>query len=225
MSRIVPWAPRERSVLEPADRRHLGRERRPVLAPDDEPEPHHAGVRLGQALPRGARELDRLLGHDEAEVLADELGGRVAEQGLGRVGEEREPALGVVAPDHVRRRLDEAAVVGLGRLDPFEQVRVGQGDRGMVGEGLEGREAIGRDRARLAVADRQRADDLATGGAQRRRGHRTQAHAVGHVDVVVIARDARVGDVARRPHDAALARREAVDAAVDREPLAAQPVA
>ena len=95
---------------------------------------------------------------------------------------------------------------------------------GVDGEAWRVGEAVGRDRARLAIADQQGADDLAARGAQRRRGHRTQAHAVGDGDVVGIARDARVGEVARRPDDAALARREAVDAAVDREPLAAQPV-
>ena len=123
------------------------------------------------------------------------------------------------------RRLDEAAVVGLRRLDPLEEVGVRQGDRGMVGERLERRQPVGRDRARLAVADGERADDLAAGRAERGRGHRAEAHPRGDLEVALVARDARVGGVAGRPDDPALAGGEAVDAAVDRELLAAQPLA
>ena len=75
------------------------------------------------------------------------------------------------------------------------------------------------------VADGEGADDVAAGRAERRGGHRAEAHAVGDVEVVWLPGDARVGRVARRPDDAALARREAVDPAVDRELLDPQPVA
>ena len=215
----------ELAVLEDPDGGQLGREGAAVLATNDETEAQGAAPGIVEVGPRLQRRAHRLLGDDRREVHAGHLGGRPAEQVLGRVGEEREPAVGVVAPDHVRRRLHEAAVVGLGRLDPLEEVRVRQGDGGVVGEGLEGREAVGGDRARLGVADGEGADDVAAGRAERRGGHRAEAHAIRDVEVVLLPWDARIGRVARRPDDAPLARREAVDPAVDRELLDPQPLA
>ena len=140
----------ELAVLEDPDGGQLGREGGAVLAAHDEPEAQGAGPGIVELVPRLQRRAHRLLGDDRREVHAGHLGGRPAEQVLGGVGEEREPALGVVAPDHVRRRLHEAAVVRLRRLHPLEEVRVRQGDGGVVGEGLQGGQAVGGDRARLA---------------------------------------------------------------------------
>ena len=65
-------------------------------------------VRLaGQPLPVDDRVGHRLVEDDEAEVLTDELVGRPAEELDDSIGDEREPAVRVRPPDHVRRRLHD----------------------------------------------------------------------------------------------------------------------
>ena len=88
-------------------------------------------------------------------MLADDLVDRPAEQRLAGVGHEGEHALVVGAPHDVRGRLDEAPEAGLLLGDTGEQVRVREGDGGLVGEALEEIEIVGLERAWLVRRDRQ----------------------------------------------------------------------
>ncbi len=81
----------------------------------------------------------------EAEVLADDARDGPSEQRLGCVRHEREDPVGVGAPDHVRRRLDQTAEARLLAGQPDEQVRVGKCDRGLIGQTLQQVEIGGRE--------------------------------------------------------------------------------
>ena len=179
-----------------------------------------------------AHGLERLAGDrhrigvgQEAEVLADDLLDRPAEERGARVGHEREDAVAVGTPDDVGRRLDQPAEARLLVGHPREQVRVGQRDRGLVGETLEQVEVVGLERPWLGGRDRERPDDVAPGRSQRRRGHADETHPAGHVLVVGLVRDPRIGHVVRRPDGHAVLGRKAVDAATEREPHAHEPAA
>jgi len=77
---------------------------------------------------------------------------------------------------------------------------------------------------RVAVRDGERADDLVLGATERRRGHRPQAHAHGHLPVLGRLGDALVGQVVRRPEHPSFGGSETVDAAAQRELHGRQPL-
>ena len=157
------------AVLEHAGRRDLGRERRAVALDEDEAARARRG--RGPATAGTARRDRHRLGlGQEGEVLADDLLDRPAEQGLARVGHERE------APSVSARQMTSGVVWTRPRKRASsrvtgEQVRVGERDGGLVGQALEQVELVGLEDARLRGRDGERADDLAAGRAQRRRGH------------------------------------------------------
>ena len=144
-------------------------------------------------------------------MLTDDLARRASRTVLGRVRHEREDTLRVRAPDDVRCRLDkppEARLLLGETLRRFEFVRAMAAWSARPWS--RSRSSASNMRG-VAVEIGERADDLAAGRAQRRRGHPAQTQPLGDGLVVGLVRDARVGQVVEGPDRRALLGREAVD--------------
>ena len=159
-----------------------------------------------------------------AEVPPEELLGPPAGEPFACVRQEGERGVRPDRPDQVGRVLDEVAVAPLGVGQALDKVRVGDRDRGLVGQRLEHVKVLGFEGSWLAVRDRQRPDHALPGRAERGRRHAAQPEPVGGGDVVLLERDALVGQVVRGPDRRAVAGGEAVDPLAQREALRLDPV-
>ena len=212
-----------RAVLEHAGACDLCLERRPVLADEDERDPLDEIRVAAHRREFLTGDPQRVRVGQEREVLADDALDRPPEQCIGRVGHEREHAVGVDAPDHIGRGLDEAAETCLFRGDPRKEPRVGERDGCLVGQALEQVQVVGLERPRRRGGDGERADDVATRGPEWCGGHADQTHPSRHRLVVGLVWDARIGQVIGRPDRGALHGGQAVDPAAEREAHTHQP--
>jgi hypothetical protein len=103
--------------------------------------------------PVDLRDVARRFVDERPEVLAQQLVGSPAREPLTRVRDERESRLGVDRPDEVRRVLDEMAVPRLGIAEEFVELRVRQGNRGLVGKSPDQRGIVLAERARRPAVD------------------------------------------------------------------------
>ena len=142
-------------VVHLPDDAHLERDLPAALLVPDEQAVRRRPAGVGRDLREPLARLRERLHVDEVgERPADHLAGRPADDLLGPVAVERVDPVAVHLEDEVRRRLDEAAVALLGRLETREEVRVGERDRRVVREGLERREPVAGDRPGLPVRRR-----------------------------------------------------------------------
>ena len=154
---------------------------------------------------------------EAAEVAAQEVLGPPAGQPLAGVGEEGEAGLLVDRPDEVRRVLDEVPVAGLRLAQQRVEAGVAHRHGRLVAEDLEEPDRLVVDLVDRPERDGQRADDLAGGGAQGDDRHAADAQPGRDVLVLGLVGDARVDEVVVGADGPAEGRRQAVEAAMERE--------